>query len=143
MSLEAIHQSSGSSFCDFFVKTTKENLKASWKHSTGPTGQRKAQGELGAARDVPLEMVHSLDGTSFFIKIVPVGGSPGGKQVSILRCVRRVYTKTPRVASCVIISMCVILLLKSSGFLSFINLLDLLVSGMHWQRLRGSALRLL
>ena len=43
----------------------------------GSAGQGRALGDLRAARDVAFKMFHCLDGYSFFVKIVPVDGSPG------------------------------------------------------------------
>ena len=57
-------------------------------------------------------MFHCLDNNSFFGKIVPVDGSPAEKQVSIFSCFSEIDTKALRV-------------LKSFGFLGFVNLFDL------------------
>ena len=45
---------------------------------TGSADQGRALDDLRATRDVPFKMFHCVNGYSFFIKIVPVDGSPGG-----------------------------------------------------------------
>ena len=46
LSLEAIHRSSGSSFRDFFVKTTKESWEPFWNHSMAFTRWGTANAEM-------------------------------------------------------------------------------------------------
>ena len=94
-------------------------------------GYRPGSADLGraldglrATRDVLFEMFNCLNGKSFFIKIVPVDGSPGEKQVSMLRYFQGVYTKIPQaVFFCV--SCHKVCCPEYLGFLGFINLFDL------------------
>ena len=62
-------------------------------------GQGRALGDLRAVRDVAFKLFHCLDGYSFFIKIVPVDGSPGKNKFLYSCCFHRVFTKTQRVYS--------------------------------------------